>query len=296
MRHFFGVEDFGAGELRRIVEESVLNPVASAEFVGRAGALGLIFMEPSTRTRVSFELAAKRLGYSTLLLGKNDTSLSKDETLWDTLENLSALGCKGFVVRASQGVDLEGLCSYSKGAIINAGDGVREHPSQALLDLATLWDKAAGRSWEKLQQQKWVIVGDLKHSRVAGSWFRLAKLLDIKLSWVSPAEWKPAFADSEAVDWSSNLKPALEGVTGVMALRVQRERLDAEWGADSLSDYVSKYQVTAELLGNRFLMHPGPVNWGIEVSASLRSHSRSLILDQVERGLYLRTSLLRFCL
>jgi aspartate carbamoyltransferase catalytic subunit len=244
-------------------------------------------------------LAAYRIGRHTLYLGSQESSLSKGETLADTFDNLHALGCSGFVVRASSQVDLLSLRDYQKAPILNAGDGMREHPSQALLDLATIWDRAAGRSWESLRGQKWVIVGDLKHSRVASSWAVLGEMMGLQLSFVSPADWKPDFL-KKGQNWTSNMAEALDGATGVMALRVQKERLGGgeTWTDAAMKQYVSGFQLTQCLVSQKdlFVLHPGPVNWGVELALDIKTYEKSLILSQVERGLHMRASLLNFFL
>lgn len=297
MRHLLSVSDLSIDEIEKLVFESVVSPLPPRVLSPVAGSVGMVFMEASTRTRSSFALAAYRMGRHSIYLGTQESSLSKGETLEDTLDNLQAMGCSGFVVRASQQVDLHSLKNYSKAPILNAGDGMREHPTQALLDLATMWNKTAERSWEKLRQQKWVIVGDLKHSRVAHSWAILADRLSINLCFVSPEEWKPSFLLS-GQQWTSDLNEALSGATGVIVLRVQKERFgsDEEWGEGSLKNFVSKYQLSKKVLSKKelFLMHPGPVNWGVELALEMKNYERSLLLAQVEQGLHMRSSLLNF--
>jgi aspartate carbamoyltransferase catalytic subunit len=299
MRHFLSVGDLQNSEIEKLVFESVVTPLAPRVLSPVGGSVGLLFMEASTRTRSSFALAAYRIGRHTLYLDAQETSLSKGETLADTFDNLHALGCSGFVVRASSQVDLLSLRSYEKAPILNAGDGMREHPSQALLDLATIWDRVADRSWDKLRSQKWVIVGDLKHSRVAHSWAVLADKMGMNLSFVSPRDWKPDFLRA-GQHWTSDLSEALEGAVGVMALRVQKERFGDEekWNESATRDYVSRYQITRGLVDQKdlFVLHPGPVNWGVELALDIKTHSKSLILSQVERGLHMRASLLNFFL
>lgn len=295
-KHLLSVRDLSASQIERLIETAVVDGVPVSVPAPQEGAVALIFMEPSTRTRVSFELAAKGLGRNTTLLSFRESSLSKDETLRDTLLNLQSLGCEAFVIRASAEVDIDALRNFEGGAIVNAGAGVKEHPTQALLDLATIWNLAANRSWKEVRAQKWVIVGDLKHSRVAGSWARMAKIMDLNISWVSPADWEPDFL-AEGQLWSDDLEGSLKDATGVIALRVQKERFGhgESWDARALTSYIRDYQVTPAQMNvgkGLWLMHPGPVNWGIELEASLVNYGKSLIHDQVAHGLRLRSRLL----
>jgi aspartate carbamoyltransferase catalytic subunit len=200
------------------------------------------------------------------------------------------------VVRAPAGIDLETLRGFEGASIVSAGAGVTEHPTQALLDLATIWNKAAGRSWETLAKQRWVLVGDLKRSRVAGSWARMAESLGMDLRWVSPADWKPDFV-GKGQHWTDNLEEGLEGATGVICLRIQKERFQQgdAWDPGLLANYIKNYQIGPQHLrvgAGRWLMHPGPTNWGVELDAGLESYERSLIQEQVSHGLKLRSRLL----
>lgn len=247
--------------------------------------VGLIFAEPSTRTRVSFERAAKDLGFDTYLLESQSSSLSKGEDLADTIFNLQSLGVNHFVVRTSSTSELLSLRNQGVG-VLNAGDGVGEHPSQALLDLLCLFAWQRG-SWKALLTKKLLIVGNLSHSRVANSWQMLSRKLGLKLSFVSPKEWAP----QDKKEWSADVSKALASADVVMALRVQKERLGGAGQVD-LNDYVSRYQIRAQHLNGRPLMHPGPVNWGVELNEELRAYKNSLILDQVRCGYFLRATLL----
>jgi aspartate carbamoyltransferase catalytic subunit len=210
--------------------------------------------------------------------------------------NLHAMGCEVFILRASADVDIESLRSFSVGPLINAGAGMMEHPTQALLDLATIWNKTAGRSWEALKKQRWVMVGDLKRSRVAGSWSALAEMLGLDLHFVSPPEWAPETL-GPGQTWTDNLEKGLAGATGLISLRVQKERLaeGQTWKPEELAAYVKNYQITAKHLqkgDGLWMMHPGPVNWGVELEASLLNYDKSLILEQVAHGMKIRSRLL----
>jgi aspartate carbamoyltransferase catalytic subunit len=295
-KHLLSVRDLSPTRIKELVEQSVIEGIPHCESLPQAPAVAMIFMEPSTRTRTSFELAAKALGRRTVVLGSKESSLSKDETLWDTMLNLHAMGCEVFILRSSAEVDIEALRSFSVGPLINAGAGVSEHPTQALLDLATIWNKTAGRSWEAMKRQRWVMVGDLKRSRVAGSWSAMAEMLGLDLHFVSPPEWAPETL-APGQTWTDNLEKGLQGATGLISLRVQKERFaeGETWNPRELEAYVKNYQITAKHLKKGeglWMMHPGPVNWGVELEAGLLNYEKSLILEQVAHGMKIRSRLL----
>jgi aspartate carbamoyltransferase catalytic subunit len=291
MKQLLRIEDLSSAQIKKIIESAHrrLKAKKILPLKGKTKSVGLVFAEPSTRTRVSFERAARSLGMESYLLEPSSSSLSKGEDLRDTILNLQALGVQSFVVRSGNSEEMLALRDLEV-SVLNAGDGVGEHPTQALLDLLCLFEKF-GASWAKLQKQKICIVGNLSHSRVVNSWVSLGKLLKIPLSFVSPKGWEPR----ECSYWSDSLSEGLSGATVVMALRVQKERLGSsaqESSLVSLDQYVARYQISEALLSGRPLMHPGPVNWGLELDSSLRTYKNSLILDQVRCGLYLRATLL----
>ncbi|HVJ65533.1 MAG TPA: aspartate carbamoyltransferase [Bdellovibrionota bacterium] len=283
------IDDLSKAQVKTLIESAYLKLKKGRITPSKSKALpvGLIFAESSTRTRVSFERAARSLGMEPYLLESFSSSLSKGEDLSDTVLNLQALGINAFVVRTTSTEELLALRALGV-SVLNAGDGVGEHPSQALLDLLCLYAKF-GASWPKLLKQKLCIVGNLSHSRVVNSWIALGKLLGLSIELVSPKAWRPSLL--EDFRWSEDLEQGLEEATVVMALRVQRERLGTGSTAD-LHDYVSSYQITPKLLAGRPLMHPGPINWGVELAPELREYANSLILDQVRCGYYLRATLL----
>ncbi len=295
MKHLLSIDDLSELEIRALVDKAVHHPPQAVAQDPKLSPVALIFMEPSTRTRVSFTRAAEILGKQHVYLGSSDSSLTKNESLRDSLLNLKALGYGAFVVRVPAGVSLDELRDFEGGPIINAGNGSIEHPTQALLDLATLLKHVAGGDWEKLRSLRIAISGDLKHSRVVGSWGRLAEKLKLNIVWCSPVEWRNSEAESRIGRWTDNKTEALKDSDVWMALRVQKERFAGSENIEkSLSDYVSKFQMTPSEFGQKYLMHPGPVNWGVELSQELQSHSKSLILGQVEMGLSLRAVLLEF--
>lgn len=299
MKHLLSIDDLSREEIENLVEEAV-------RFTGektKAGAVaeksvGLVFAEPSTRTRVSFERACRLLGRHSVLLGAGDSSLTKNESVEDTFENLVALGCDALVARLPDGVDLVRLSKFESCPIVNAGFGREEHPTQALLDLVTLFDSVAEGDWDALRSKTLVISGDLLHSRVAGSWAKLAEKIGLKIVWNAPEVWRRKQAEDLVGNYVGSREEALEKADVWMALRVQKERFSSEAKTDSssLEDYIRDYQVGKEDLSKAgcFLMHPGPVNWGIELDADLQDFEKSLILEQVRIGVATRAVILRF--
>lgn len=283
------ISDLKDEEILDICQSSLAAPVSAKAFDPAAPAVGLLFTEPSTRTRVSFERAAQRLGRPTILVDAKSSSLEKGETLVDTILNLQALDVRTFVIRTSETGSLEALRSVPGVSVVNAGDGVGEHPTQALLDFATLLH-ARGGDPRRLRGLRLGILGDLKRSRVARSWNRLAQRFGIELVLVSPADWQPDWLGRHV--WTDDKRSALSTVDVLMVLRIQKERMYSDDKAAS-SDFVRRFHVQpSDLAPHQLLMHPGPVNWGIELSEGFKTDPRSLILKQVEAGLTVRAAVL----
>ncbi|MBS1984413.1 MAG: hypothetical protein JST16_09580 [Bdellovibrionales bacterium] len=286
------ISDLTDAEILRLCRTAIESPPAARHVNPALPAVGLLFTEPSTRTRISFERAAQRLGRSTILVDAKTTSLEKGETMADTLLNLRALGVGTFVIRTPETGSLEELRAIEDIGLVNAGDGIGEHPTQALLDFATIL-AARGGDVNKLQGLKLGILGDLKRSRVARSWSQLAPRFGIELVLISPGDWKPDWMTS-AHRWTDDKRSALGELDILMALRIQKERMVANQ-AQGTDDFVRRFHVSAaDLHPRQKLMHPGPVNWGIELAEDLKSDPRSLILAQVEMGLGVRSAVLEF--
>lgn len=252
----------------------------------------LLFAEPSTRTRISFEMAARGLSAETYVVDPASSSMVKGETLVDTVRNLDALGADMIVLRHHRAGAAWVVARHFGGAVVNAGDGWHAHPTQALLDLLTL-RRAFGGSADALRGRKIAIVGDALHSRVARSnvWTLHRAGADV---WVSgPAAWLRGY-DALPVTVTSDLDAALEGASAVMGLRVQKERMHGS--ALSIGDYIARYQITEERLARAasaaLYLHPGPINEGVEVTREVARGPRSLVLEQVANGLALRMAVL----
>jgi aspartate carbamoyltransferase catalytic subunit len=252
-----------------------------------------LFFEASTRTRTSFELAAKRLSADAVNISVASSALTKGETLLDTALNLDAMQPDCIVVRhASAGVPHQ-LAKVSRAAIVNAGDGANEHPTQALLDAMTIREHKG-----KIEGLNVAIIGDILHSRVARSNIHLLTKLGAKVRVAGPKPLVPDdFAHLVEKDLfvSKTVEESIEGADVVMILRIQRERQDSAF-FPTLREYAVHYGLTQERLNlaqsDAIVLHPGPMNRGIEISSDVADSSRSLILDQVKHGVAVRMAVL----
>ena len=262
-------------------------------------AVCTLFFEPSTRTRMSFTLAAQRLGADVLSFDASSSSTSKGETARDTLKNLEAMGVRGFIVRHKHDGAVAELAEAANAgtALLNAGDGRSNHPTQGLLDMLTL-RQAKGADFSQL---KVAIVGDVKHSRVARSDLHALRTLgagegrSIDIRVCAPASLLPDDGTLAGCTVTHDLDAALEGVDAAMMLRLQRERME-EGLVDSLDDYHRDYGLTATRLRraapDAVVMHPGPMNRGVEITDEVADGPRSLILTQVRNGVAARMAVL----
>jgi len=250
-----------------------------------------LFFENSTRTRTSFEIAGKRLSADVINISKSSSSATKGETLLDTAKNLVAMSPDILVVRhPSAGAPHAVAGILQRARIINAGDGAHEHPTQALLDLLTIRDHK-----KKIEGLRVGIVGDIAHSRVARSNIRGLKTFGAKVTVVGPKSMIPAGIAALGVDVSYDLAEVLPDFDVIMMLRIQSERLDRT-PFPSLREYSRFYGLNPQLLKRAkpgvVIMHPGPVNRGVEISPEVADGPYSLILDQVKNGVAVRMALL----
>ena len=252
-----------------------------------------LFFENSTRTRTSFELAAKRLSADAVNISVSSSSVTKGETLIDTALNLDAMSPDCIVVRHSSAGVPHQLAKVSKAAIVNAGDGANEHPTQALLDAMTIRERKG-----KIEGLEVAIIGDILHSRVARSNIHLLTKLGAKVRVAGPKTLVPTdFASLVEKDLQvcPNVEEAIEGADVVMILRIQSERQDSAF-FPTLREYSIHYGLTQDRLDLAkkvaIVLHPGPMNRGIEISSDVADGSRSLILDQVKYGVAVRLAVL----
>jgi aspartate carbamoyltransferase catalytic subunit len=255
-----------------------------------------LFYEDSTRTKISFEAAAKRLSADVLNFSAKGSSVSKGESLKDTALTLKAMGADAIVVRhpASGAANLLANRDWIDAHVVNAGDGTHEHPTQALLDAFTIRRSLRGGVGD-LSGLKIVIVGDVLHSRVARSNIWLLNLLGAKVTLVAPPTLMPNKNIQWPVEIEFNLDRALVDADVVMMLRVQQERMQASF-FPSIREYTNRYGLNDErfrkLKDSTIVMHPGPMNRGVEISSQIADSSKSVIVEQVKNGVYVRMAVL----
>jgi aspartate carbamoyltransferase catalytic subunit len=293
-RHLLDVDGLSRAEIEHICDVAVEMREARAARAHRslleAETVGLAFYEASTRTRVSFELAARALGATVVDLMVAGSSVGKGESLLDTLRTLERIGVTTVILRhAAAGAPY--LAARGTGLrIVNAGDGAHAHPTQALVDALTLRE-ALG----PLDGRTVAIVGDVAHSRVARSNLHTLVALGARVRLAGPPAWVRGFAGRPGVEVCSTLSTALDGVDAVMALRVQLERA-AGSGVPSLREYTRRWGLDDERMSlaapGAPVLHPGPTNEGVELSARLANGPRSLIGRQVEHGVPVRMAVL----
>lgn len=251
----------------------------------------LFFSEPSTRTRLSFDTAGKRLSADTFALAKSGSSLQKGESLKDTALTLQAMNPDIIVLRDSSSGASQFLAERLTCGVINAGDGWHAHPTQALLDAYSLRD-----AWnDQFEGKTLLILGDAAHSRVARSNVHLLSLLGVRVRLCAPRTLLPAGVDAWPVDVYTRLEDAVQGVDAVMCLRLQLERQQSGLLPD-LRDYSARYCLTPARLGlakpGAWVLHPGPMNRGLEISSELADSPVSLVLNQVAAGVATRMAVL----
>jgi aspartate carbamoyltransferase catalytic subunit len=289
-RHLLDVEGLGRDELERILDLAVemreARRVRAHRSLLEAETVALAFYEASTRTRVSFELAASALGATVVDLAIAGSSVGKGESLVDTLRTLERTGATTLVLRhASAGAPH--LAARTTGMrIVNAGDGTHAHPTQALLDALTLRESIG-----PLDGRRVTIVGDVLHSRVARSNIHALQALGARVRVAGPPAWVVGFEDWPGVEVATTLEAALTGADAVMTLRVQLER-----GAGGVAEYRQRWRLDdkrmALALPGAPILHPGPTNEGVELTAGLANGPRSLIGRQVENGVPVRMAVL----
>lgn len=255
-----------------------------------------LFFEDSTRTRISFEIAAKRLSADVINFAAKGSSVSKGESLKDTALTLEAMGADAVVIRHSASGAPHRLANacWIRGSVINAGDGTHEHPTQALLDAFTLRDRLRNGVGD-LDGLCVTIVGDVLHSRVARSNVLLLSTLGADVTVVAPPTLLPTGVETWPCRVSYDIDEVLPGSDAVMMLRVQAERMQAAYFPSS-REYSRRYGLDAERMAklpdHAIVMHPGPMNRGMEISADVADHERSVMVDQVANGVSVRMAVL----
>jgi aspartate carbamoyltransferase catalytic subunit len=295
-RGLLGIEELGRGEIEAILARARDFQVAPHQPLKKLDLLSgrmvvNLFFEASTRTRTSFEIAAKRLGADAISISASGSSVSKGESLVDTLNTLAAMHPDAIIMRHSASGAPHFLARHLPIPIINAGDGTHEHPTQALLDALTIRDRVG-----RLDGLRIAIIGDIAHSRVARSNVHLLSKFGAHVVLCGPASLLPRHLASIApgVTLTTDLKQAIRDVDVVMMLRVQLERQTE--AAFPASEYFQFYGLRLEHLElasrDAIVMHPGPINRGRELSSEVADSQRSVILNQVENGIAVRMAVL----
>ncbi|MFA4905868.1 MAG: aspartate carbamoyltransferase catalytic subunit [Candidatus Margulisiibacteriota bacterium] len=294
-KDLLGLRDLPVDDLNLILDtassmkEIISRPVPKVPaLLGKS--ICLLFYENSTRTRTSFEAAAKMLSANTTNVAVAQSSVAKGETLIDTAKNLEAVGHQAFVIRHNMAGAPHLLARNLKASIINAGDGQDEHPSQGLLDIFTMREKKGS-----LKGKKVVIVGDIAHSRVARSNIWGLNKLGARVSVVGPATLLPKDIEKMGVKASYDLEEELEDADFINVLRIQLER-QGRGLFPSLEEYHELFGLTAKKLARAkkeiMVMHPGPINRGVEISSEVADGPYNVILDQVQNGVAVRMAIL----
>jgi aspartate carbamoyltransferase catalytic subunit len=288
MRHLLSIADLTRDDVERILEAAGRLATLDERLPALRGKVVLtLFFESSTRTLSSFELAAKRLGADTMSFKAAGSSVDKGESLKDTVLTLSAYDPAAIVVRHPHIGAPQLLTRWTDAAVVNAGDGKHQHPTQALLDLFTL-QEAFGR----LEGLHVAIVGDVLHSRVARSLVQALALVGAHTTLVGPPTLIPKGIEALGCDTATAID-AIDTADAVYVLRMQRERMESAY-VPSLREYAARWGVTPERLRRgQMVLHPGPINRGVELDGRVADSPASLILEQVRNGLVVRMAVLQ---
>lgn len=295
VNHLLGIKELNESDIQLIFKtadnfKTVINRPIKRVPTLRDITIANIFFENSTRTRVSFELAEKRLSADIVNFSSSASSVSKGETLIDTVNNILAMKVDMVVMRHPAPGAAIFLAKHTKTQVINAGDGTHEHPTQALLDAYSIRERLGSVKGKKI-----AIVGDIMHSRVALSNIICLQKLGAEVMVCGPATLIPKHIAHLGVKVEYNLKNALEWCDVANMLRIQLERQDIKY-FPSLREYTMQYGLNKKILESLSkpitVMHPGPINRGVEITSDVADHSQSIILEQVENGVAIRMAVL----
>ena len=294
-RHLLGIDGLGRSDLEEILDMTDAFAEIGRRPIPRVPALrgrtvATLFFENSTRTRMSFETAARRLSADTVAFSSGTSSLSKGESIRDTVEVVASYGADVLVVRHAMAGTAHRVAEWTDLSVVNAGDGCHEHPTQALLDCYTLRERRGS-----LDGMRIAIVGDVSHSRVARSDVLAFTTLGAEVVLVAPATLLPPAIEGWPVTVAHELDPLLGDLDAIYLLRLQRERI-TEGLIPSLREYAADFCLTAgrvaRMRSDALVLHPGPTNRGVEISAEAAADHRSVILDQVVNGVSVRMAVL----
>lgn len=294
-KDFLGLEEMSAEEINLILETSrsmheiIKRKIKKVPTLRGRSVLNL-FYEPSTRTKASFELAQKYMSADSVSVAGSSSSLVKGETLKDTVRNVEAMGVECVIMRHPVSGAAHYLARNVESSVINAGDGMHEHPTQGLLDLYTIWEKKG-----RLEELKVAIVGDIRHSRVARSNIWGLKKMGAEVVVAGPPTLMPPDLDIFGIKAFHTIEDAVLKADVVMALRLQKERQESGL-FPSLREYAELYGLNRERVSlaveDVLIMHPGPINRGVEMTSELADGPGSIILEQVTSGVAVRMALL----
>ena len=294
-KHLIAIKDIEKSDIELIFQtadnfkEVLQRPIKKVPSL-RDITIANLFFEDSTRTRISFELAEKRLSADTINFSASGSSVKKGETLLDTVNNILAMKVDMIVMRHSSSGAQAFLSKHINAHIINAGDGTHEHPTQGLLDGYSVREK-----FGHLKGLNYLLIGDIKHSRVAGSDIPLMLKMGAKVKVCGPPTLMPKYIEEMGVTYEPNLKKALEWCDVANVLRIQLERMDIKY-IPSLREYSLFYGVNRAVLDSIprdiTIMHPGPINRGVELNSDVADSRQSIILQQVENGVAIRMAVL----
>ena len=294
IKHLLGLQGVSANDIRIILDNAaefrqVLDRKVKTLPPLRGVTVVNLFFENSTRTRISFELAEKRLSADIVNFATSGSSVQKGETLLDTIKNIEAMKIDVVVVRHKGTGVPKFLVEHTDAVIINAGDGAHEHPTQALLDIFTMEQNLGN-----LRGKTVTLVGDIKHSRVARSNAWGLNALGAKVRFCGPPTLLPRNTGMLPVEVFNDVRKAVEGADVVYGLRLQKERMDDSL-LPSIREYRNFYGITRQTLEkakNALIMHPGPINRGVELDSDIADGENSVILEQVTNGVAIRMSVL----
>ena len=293
--HLLGIKDLTKSDIDLIFKtaesfkEVINRPIKKVPTL-RDITIANLFFENSTRTKLSFELAEKRLSADVVNFTAGSSSLKKGETLVDTANNILSMKVDILVMRHPHSGAAKFLAEKTNTVIINAGDGTHEHPTQALLDCYSIKEKLG-----KVEGKKVVLIGDIKHSRVALSNIFALQKLGAKVMVCGPTTLIPKYIKDLGVEVSHDLEKALNWCDVANVLRIQLERQDIQY-FPSIREYTQMYQVNKEILQNIkksiTILHPGPINRGVEITSEIADSDNSIILNQVENGVAVRMAII----
>ena len=294
-KHLLGTEELSAEEIKHVLKTAESFKEVSARTIKKVPALrGMtvvnLFYEASTRTRTSFEVAAKRLSADVLNIATTTSSVKKGETLIDTVHTLEAYQIDILVMRHASSGAPHFLSNHVNASVVNAGDGTHEHPTQALLDLFTIQEKKG-----RIEGLKVAIIGDIYHSRVARSDIWALTKLGAKVVGCSPPTLLPAEFTEFGIEVTHDVEHAIKDADVIYCLRMQFERQEANF-LPSIPEYVKLFGINKERMKlakpDAIVMHPGPLNRGIELTSEVADSPQSAILDQVTNGVAIRMAVL----